>query len=228
VTSARLGRHTAGRAALVGVLLIAFTLVLVVVELRWGPVHRLDRRVATSLHRTEVAHPTQADWWRWVSRVLHPDVLRITAVIAAVTFWVRRQRSAALLVLVAMAGAAALETTTKALVGRDRPAFADPVAHAPGASFPSGHAMTSIVAFGLVVLLVPAGRRATAITVGVCAVGLVGFSRVALGVHYVSDVVAGWLLGAAWLVVADWLVSRRSAPSAARPGPDRPRGRSAC
>jgi membrane-associated phospholipid phosphatase len=208
VTRARL--HIGGRAALVGALVIAVALVLVVVELRWGPVHRLDRRVAASLNRTELDHPSQADWWRWVSRVLHPDVLRIAAVVAGAALWLKRRRSAALFVVVAMAGAAVLESITKALVGRDRPVFVDPVAHAPGAAFPSGHAMTSIVAFGLVVLLVPANRRAAAVVVGVIAVALVGFSRVALGVHYVSDVVAGWLLGVAWLVTADGIVKHRS------------------
>ena len=206
----RFRQQIGGRAALIGALVIAFVLVLVVVELRWGPVHRLDRRVAASLNRTELDHPSQADWWRWVSRVLHPDVLRVAAVIAAAALWLGRRRSAALLVVIATAGGAALESIIKAVVGRDRPVFADPVAHAPGAAFPSGHAMTSIVAVGLLVLLVPANRRAIAIPVGVVAVGLVGFSRVALGVHYVSDVAGGWLLGAAWLAAADGIVKHRS------------------
>jgi membrane-associated phospholipid phosphatase len=203
-----LRRQLTAPAPLLAVLLLAFTLVLVVVELRWGPVHRLDRRIADDLHRVALDHPAQVTWWKWVSRVLHPYVLRIASAIAAAALWLRGRRRTAVFVLVTIAGAALLETLTKALVDRARPVFAEPVAHASGASFPSGHAMTSMVAFGLLVLLVPAHRRLAA-AVGAIAVVLVGFSRLALGVHYLTDVVGGWLLGAACLVAAEWMVRRR-------------------
>src|SRR5262249_11541170 len=80
-----------------------------------------------------------------------------------------------------------------------------PVASAPGNSFPSGHALGSIVAYGSLLLVflpaVPRRLRRVAIAVAAAIVVLVGFTRVALGVHYVSDVLAGWLLGVAWLTV---------------------------
>jgi membrane-associated phospholipid phosphatase len=70
-------------------------------------------------------------------------------------------------------------------------------------SFPSGHALGSIVGVGALLLaglpwLSRAWRRPT-IAVGIAIVLLVGYARVGLGVHYVSDVVGGWILGAAWL-----------------------------
>jgi undecaprenyl-diphosphatase len=70
-------------------------------------------------------------------------------------------------------------------------------------SFPSGHAFGSIVGVGALLLvglpLVRPGWRRPLIALGVLIVGLVGFARVGLGVHYLSDVVGGWLIGAAWL-----------------------------
>jgi undecaprenyl-diphosphatase len=233
----RLGQRMASRAGVLLVLVLAFTVLLVIVELKWGPVHRLDVRIDDSLHRTAVTDRDQTRWWRWVSNVLSPTVWRVLALGAAVTLWLRGRRPAAAFVVVAMAGAAALETVAKGLVGRARPVFSDPVAHAAGASFPSGHAMTSLTAFGLVIVMVAPKRRLAAIAVAVVAVGLVGFSRLALGVHYLSDVVGGWLLATAWLFAVDWFFRvraadrssgasrRRSARPAGPRGPGRPPGR---
>lgn len=224
---------TRRRSILVAALVLGFALVLAAVQSRWSPVHRLDVDVVDDLHHVELRHPGQVSWWRWVSDALSPDVLRIVAALAALGLWLRHFRRTAVLIVVAMAGAWVLQVVLKAIVGRDRPAFAHPVAHAPGAAFPSGHALTSIVAFGLLILLVPRFRVAAA-AVGVIAVGLVGFSRLALGVHYVTDVLGGWLLGAAWLLLitgnaADTTLNRRTgAPAAGRRDADRPPGRSAC
>jgi membrane-associated phospholipid phosphatase len=236
VTETRPAPRVAVRAVLVAGFLVAFTVLLIIVELKWGPAHRFDVRVARSLNRTEVDSPAQASWWRAVSNVLSPNVLRLLAALAAVVLWIRQAREAALFVVVAMVGAAVLEALGKALVGRARPVLADPVAHAAGNSFPSGHAMTSFVAFGVLAVLAAPRYRALAIGVGAVAVILVGFSRIALGVHYVTDVLGAWLLGAAWLAATAWLfdaraggggglLRRRSARPAERPEPGRPRGR---
>jgi undecaprenyl-diphosphatase len=103
-------------------------------------------------------------------------------------------------------GSGLIDTVVKSGVGRVRPHLPDPVASAPGYSFPSGHALGSLVCLGVIaaslapVLPQPARRYLWS----VCGflVVLVGVSRVELGVHYPSDVVAGWLLGAAWLAAS--------------------------
>ena len=187
----------------------AWVLLLVLVVTKWSPLHDLDLDVAGDLHRVAVDHPAQADWWTWVSRVLHPDVERIAWAVAAAALYVAHRARLALFVIIVMVGAAVLEAVSKLAVGRDRPAFAHPVASTAGKSFPSGHALTAVVAFGLVVLLVPQRFKIAAGVIGSVAVLLVSYSRVALAVHYVSDVVAGWLLGAAWLVLAGWLLGDR-------------------
>jgi undecaprenyl-diphosphatase len=198
--------HVAQRRAwlLPTVLALAFAVLIVLVATDWGPLHRLDLRVAANLHDVAVHHPDQVTFWKWVSWVLHPDVERIAAAIAAVALWLTARRGAAIFVAVVMAGEAVLEAVAKLAVGRDRPVFADPVAHGAGNSFPSGHALTAVVAFGLLVLLVPRRYKVVAGVVGALAALLVSYSRLALGVHYLSDVVGAWLLGAAWLALTWW------------------------
>ncbi len=141
-----------------------------------------------------------------VSTVLHPQVLRVVAVFAAGWLALRGQRRLALWVAVTVLGSGLVDTVLKDTVRRARPALPDPVAQAAGYSFPSGHALGTIVVFGVALLLVlpllrTAAARLVAWVITVAGVLLVGFSRVGLGVHYVSDVLAGWLVGVGWLAV---------------------------
>lgn len=212
------GRSPDRRLAVFIAVLAAWVLLLVLVVTAWGPLHRLDLDVANDLHRVAVDHSGQVDWWKWVSRVLHPDVERIGAAIAAVLLYLARRARSALFVVVVMLGAAILEAVTKLAVGRDRPEFVHPVASAAGKSFPSGHALGAVVAFGLVLVLVPRRFKVAAGMVGGAAVLLVSYSRLALGVHYLSDVVGGWLLGAAWLMLAVWLLGERLLTVSGVPG----------
>jgi membrane-associated phospholipid phosphatase len=219
------GSHSRRVAALTA-LSAAWVLLLVLVVTKWSPLRDLDLDVAGDLHRVAVDHPEQVDWWKWVSTGLHPDVERIAWAVAAVALYVAHRVRLALFVVIVMVGAAVLEAVSKLAVARNRPEFAHPVASAAGKSFPSGHALSAVVAFGLVVLLVPPRVKLAAGVIGTVAVLLVSYSRVALGVHYVSDVVAGWLLGAAWLVLAGWLLGDRlltvsDAPDNADAAPDR-------
>ncbi len=81
-----------------------------------------------------------------------------------------------------------------------------PVAHAPGNSFPSGHALGSFVVYGALLLvflpaMAPRWRKPARSPSSPCWSWPIGLTRIALGVHFVSDVLGGWLLGAAWLGV---------------------------
>lgn len=199
-------RAARARAALLAVLLVAFAVLIVLVVTDWDPLRRLDLRVAANLHDVALQHPGQVTFWKWVSWILHPDVERIAAVIAVIVLWLSGRRGPALLVAVVMVGEAVLDAVTKLAVGRERPVFADPVAHGASHSFPSGHAMGAVVAFGLLVLLVPRRFKVVAGVIGAIAALLVSYSRLALGVHYLSDVLGAWILGVAWLVLACWQV----------------------
>ena len=164
---------------------------------------RLDRHVDENLNVYAAAHRSQTSAWRHLSDVGAPAVLRTLMVVAGVIlFGYRRLRAALLCVGVAL-GTLVVVTAVKNLVDRARPVVAHPVAIAPGASFPSGHAFTAAAGALLVVVLLsgearPRGRtpvRIVAVVLGV----LIGFSRLVLGVHFPSDVLAGWF-GAAALV----------------------------
>ena len=107
----------------------------------------------------------------------------------------------------AFAGAAVLAETLKLVFHRPRPTGAAAFLHGASFSFPSGHALGSLVGFGMLAYLLVVGlapRRRIRIAIGVVAVGLVlaiGISRLYLGVHYFSDVVAGFAAGTLWLAV---------------------------
>ncbi|HEX8303592.1 MAG TPA: phosphatase PAP2 family protein [Jatrophihabitans sp.] len=178
----------------------------------------LDLATAGRLNRALAGHRRQIRFWRVVSAVGGPTSWRVlTAVTAVVLFW-RRRRQPAALVAVTMAGAAMLSGGTKALVGRPRPVVAVVVDRAPGKSFPSGHALTSFVAAGRLVLLLwpacSARQRVLLLGTATVLVTAIGFSRLALGVHFLTDVLGGWLMGGLWLIGSRRLVGRfaRSGP----------------
>jgi len=166
----------------------------------WGPLHRLDSGAATNLHAWALSQPGAVRFLEGVSTVFDPWVLRTVAAGAVVALAVRGERRLARWAATTVVVAGALGFGLKLVVARSRPALPDPVSNAPGSSFPSGHALNSFVIIGTFVLLalpaIPARWRPVAWVVGGSIVLLVGFARVALGVHYVSDVVAGWLVGA--------------------------------
>jgi undecaprenyl-diphosphatase len=193
---------------------IAFSLAAVPVTLLayatshgWGPLHSLDQGAADRLHGWASARPSVVTFLEAVSKVFAPSVLRIaTAVIVVfLLFGRQRQRRLAAWAATTMIAAGVLGYLLKIVVERARPQLPDPVASAPGFSFPSGHALNSFAFFAMLVLLLEPllSRRGrwTAWGVAAAIVLLVGFARVALGVHYVSDVIAGWLVGAGVVAV---------------------------
>lgn len=126
-------------------------------------------------------------------------------VLVVVVIWLlwRRLPRLALFVMVTAAGSSLLNTVVKTSVHRPRPVLTHPVAYEPGLSFPSGHAQAAIVGYAVLLLvfwpILHGAWRRVAVRVAVFMVLAIGFSRVALGVHYVSDVVGGFVLGAAWV-----------------------------
>ena len=131
--------------------------------------------------------------------------MALLAVVAGIRLWHTGRRSDAVLVIGAMAGANLVFRGLKELLDRPRPPADGRLVHAVSESLPSGHATTAVVVIGtLVVLAWPgrsAGARAVMVAAGALWVGAVGLTRVYLGVHWFSDVVAGWLVGGAWLAI---------------------------
>jgi undecaprenyl-diphosphatase len=193
----------------------------VLVAARWGPLMRLDDRVDAELNEYIARRRGQARFWRDLSATLSPGVLRGVVLVAAVVLLFRRRLRAGLFCGAVALGSLLLVTAAKAAVDRPRPRVPLPVAYAPGASFPSGHATTSAaVALALIVVAWPVASRAVRCLVAVMVLLLavaVGFSRMIIGVHFLSDVVGGWLGAVA--VVAGATALLRSGPVSRWTGP---------
>jgi undecaprenyl-diphosphatase len=171
------------------------------VATRWGTLTGFDRRLDDRLNSGFAGHRDTVRLWQDVSDVLAPAVLRAALLVAAAVLLVVRRWSAAVLLAAVAVGTSVLSSGVKAWVGRARPTVPHPVAHASGASFPSGHALTAAAtALLAVVLLRPLGQavwRPVAAAFAVVAALAVSFSRLVLGVHYLSDVLGGWLAAVA-------------------------------
>lgn len=217
----RFGVRLLVAAAVAAVSAVPFALLLVLVESRWSPLHTVDSGAARRLHGTALAHPAWTSTLRFLSdRVWDPATLRCA--VALLTIWLLQRRAwrlAAWSAVTAVAGGLT-GLLVKTVVERARPSLADPVAQAPGFSFPSGHAMTATTSFAVLLLvllpLVPRGRRIVCWSVAVLSVLGVGFTRVALGVHWFSDVVGGWLLGLAVVASTAWAFEAWRADSGRR------------
>ena len=116
----------------------------------------------------------------------------------------------ALIVALILIGQTAFTHVVKEVVERPRPPWPHLVA-ATGYSFPSGHTTTSTVTYGLLAVVawrsrLPVVARRVAVFAGVLLPFLVGLSRIALGVHYPSDVLGGWLAGIAFVALGATLI----------------------
>lgn len=205
----RFGVHLLAASAVAAVAAVPFGLLLVLIEGRWLPLRRLDADAAQRLNRLALDHPAWTEALRVLSNwVWSPVILR--SAVALLTLWLlyrRAWRLAAWSAVTAVAGGL-IGLLVKVTVERARPSLEDPVAQAPGYSFPSGHAMTATTSFAIFLLvllpMVPRGWRPLCWGVSVFSVIGVGFTRVALGVHWFSDVTGGWLLGLAVTAVTAW------------------------
>jgi undecaprenyl-diphosphatase len=176
-----------------------------------------DERILRSLREPADPADPVGPWWleeaaRDVTALGGYAVL--TLLVAAVVGYllIARHYPAAVLVLAATLGGLLLSHLLKGFYDRPRPDLVPHLTHVSTASFPSGHAMLSAVVYltlGALLARLVEGWWAKLYFVGVAVVLalLVGASRVYLGVHYPTDVAAGWSAGLAWAVLC-WLAAR--------------------
>lgn len=136
---------------------------------------------------------------------LGSSALLIPVAVGAGLLWHRRARTWRPLLLLAgaYAGAWLLQRTIKLLTQVPRPPATDAVGVFSGYAFPSGHATDATAVYGMLAVLLAAAlprrsAKAAVWTVAVVVVGLVGLSRIYLGGHWLTDVLAGFAIGAAW------------------------------
>lgn len=204
-------------------------------EVSEGETGRLDRTILLALRQPGDADEPIGPGWLEIA-MSDFTALGSFAVIIFVTAAVsgylalRQRGGAALLLAASVASGAILSSLLKIGIDRPRPDVVTRLADVHTLSFPSGHAMVSAVAYltmGVLLASFVEGRRTQLYVLSVAAVAvvLIGATRVYLGVHWPTDVLAGWCIGAAWAMLC-WLVARllqgrvlRPMPEAA-PGPD--------
>jgi membrane-associated phospholipid phosphatase len=166
------------------------------------PLVRFDRAVATYLH--SLATPPLTTFFLVITAFGSIEAIALLGLLVAADLAWRRRWVSLVTWIVAAGGSAVLSQLLKGLFARPRPFFEHPLLIEKSYSFPSGHAMESLVVYGMlayfVVLALESWRARTAVVFGTALlVLLIGLSRMYLGVHYFSDVVAGYAAGGVWL-----------------------------
>ena len=191
--------------ALAGVLLLAACFLGLASEVIEAETMDWDALALRQAHAWRAAHPALEPLLRDITALGSTVLMALFTVIVVGYLAAQRQFTRALCVGAAMASGSVAVTALKAFIGRARP---DPSLAAfvqDGLSFPSGHASMSAMFFLTVGTLLAQQHctwRVRAYVIGVAALltVLVGASRVLLGVHWATDVAAGWLFGAGWAV----------------------------
>jgi membrane-associated phospholipid phosphatase len=161
-----------------------------------------DQRLADWLH-AQATDPL-TDLFHGITFLGNFVTLLAVTIVAFVVLWRRREKMDAVFVALAFVGAQVLSNGMKLGFRRDRPFFSDPLATESTFSFPSGHALVSLAVYGALALLLArrlSTNRSRALLFAATAVlvAAIGFSRLYLGVHFLSDVLAGFTAGVAWL-----------------------------
>ncbi|KFG68039.1 phosphatase PAP2 family protein [Microvirga sp. BSC39] len=185
-------------------------------DVREGDTHALDSELLLALRDPQnPANPLGPSWVEEAARDITGlggyAILSIITLATWVYLMMTRRQGAALLVIVAIVGGTLISTGLKMGFERPRPDLVPHATRIYTASFPSGHAMMSAITYltlGALLARVEKSRRASAFIMGLAIIMtvLVGVSRVYLGVHWPSDVVAGWSVGAAWAALC-WFVA---------------------
>jgi membrane-associated phospholipid phosphatase len=178
----------------------------------------IDNSIAAALH--SLVTPPVTTLLGFVTEFGSTAVLLAVTAVAAGALATTGARRQAALVVATFAGAQAVTWSLKAVFQRPRPSFDDPIATASSFSYPSGHALVSAAVYGVLAYLLlgrlthPVARAACIGGTGIL-VAAIGFSRLYLRVHYLSDVLAGVGLGFASLALTTALFEWAGAPRAA-------------
>jgi undecaprenyl-diphosphatase len=183
-----------------------------------GGTQRLDERLLLALRHTDdpavpLGPPALGEAARDLTAVGGVAFLLIVTGAVAAFLLLCRKHHALWLMLATVVGGMLLNAGLKRVIDRPRPTVVKHLSYVDSKSFPSGHSMLSAVVYltlgSLLARMVrPVRLKLYFVAVALLLTFLVGLSRVYLGVHYPSDVLAGWAAGLAWAVLC-WLLARR-------------------
>jgi undecaprenyl-diphosphatase len=191
-------------------------------EMREGETQSADQAVLLALRDpSDLSNPIGPRWVETMCSDLtslgSPAIVALITIAAVSYLWIDGKRAAALLVALSIAGGALLVSVLKFGFARPRPDLVSHLVDVNSFSFPSGHATMAAVTYltlGALLARVQERKRMKLYLLAVASilVFIVGFTRVYLGVHWPTDVLAGWCLGTAWALgcwlVATWLQHR--------------------
>lgn len=187
-------------------------------EVAEGEAHSVDAAILLALRTVDdLADPLGPRWLeefaRDVTALGSPGVLAMLVAVVALFLLLAGSRRTSLFLLLATGSGAFAAALLKQGFDRPRPDLVPHATYVVSASFPSAHAMVSAVVYltlGALVARMVHRRRLKLYVIMVAAslAGLIGVSRVYLGVHWPTDVLAGWAAGAAW-ALACWVAAQR-------------------
>jgi membrane-associated phospholipid phosphatase len=154
-----------------------------------------------------------------ITRLGDPAFVIVIVAIALAWLLYQHKRLEFVMLVVACLGALGLNSGLKLVFGRSRPHLWSPLIHETSYGFPSGHAIGSLVLYGFIAYLYSRRYPSRAkVTYGITAivVALIGLSRLYLGVHYPTDVLAGYGMGMLWLVACLRVIAWRGSLAAGR------------
>ncbi len=200
----------------------SFTFLKLLSEMREGDTGSADQAILLALRDpNDLSNPIGPDWVETMCRDLtslgSPTVLTLITIAAVSYLWIDGKRATAFFAALSIIGGAVLVSLLKFGFARPRPDLVSHLVNVNSFSFPSGHATMATVTYltiGALLARVQKRRRMKLYVLAVASilVLLVGFTRVYLGVHWPTDVLAGWCIGTAWAagcwLVATWLQHR--------------------
>lgn len=212
------GLRNASASAAVGLVALCVCVALSLSIGTQNPLTRFDSSVLETLRRSRT--PTGATLFLSITALGSLIALAALGCAGALLLAARREWIVFVGWTVAFSGAGLLDHGLKTAIQRPRPPSATALIELPASwSFPSGHAMSSLVCYGMLAyVLLRLGRssrrsRAATVAGAVMLVLAIGFSRLYLGVHYFSDVVGGYAAGLVWLIVCIGGVESLGTPS---------------
>jgi membrane-associated phospholipid phosphatase len=209
---------------LLGIFLLVGLVATTILMLTLAEIHARISQPGPWRFDSHIQHEIHAETSSGLTRIMFaltwtgsPGIMIPAVVIFAVCLWWRGLHHPAMLLLLSSSGAFLLTLVLKLYYRRLRPDMPWAFVHEQTFSFPSGHSVFAVVLYGTLVYLgmrplTKTWERVTAVIGAVLLVLGIGYSRIYLGVHYPSDVAAGYFVGVVWLLAvagSDWYVRER-------------------
>ena len=166
-----------------------------------------------NFHLEEYLYFVRSDFWvdifLWITVLGKEAVLLYLAAVVSIILWLYKKRAEAVSLWIAVLGAGLFTLLGKTFLHHARPGGFIPVYFEDSSSFPSGHAALALAFYGYLTsflwreIFKKWVARIVVLVIGIVLAGAIGFSRLYLGVHYLSDVLGGYLIGLFWLFISD-------------------------